>query len=262
MTDESLELEGGTLRYLRGGAGPLIVFSHALGPLAWGGLERLQQSCTVVIPDWERSTVPVRTMAGLGWYEAVADSLGFQQAALCAWSMAGPAAIYYAAEQPARLSHLVLVDVAGMGEGFPPMRLLDWPHLLMTWLRGHPTRGFVRCMWRDWLRQDHVDKKPLVEATYRFFRDTASAFEGLSDEDDDEEEDMMNDELPEIVVPTLVLTGTYSTVMGPEVGRAAAKKLPNGQHIEFEESAHSLPLEEPEKFQEVVATFVSSRGNG
>ena len=44
MNDESLALEHGTLTYLRGGKGPLVVFSHALGPLAWGPLDRLMGS--------------------------------------------------------------------------------------------------------------------------------------------------------------------------------------------------------------------------
>ena len=117
MNDESLALEHGTLTYKRGGRGPLVVFSHALGPLAWGPLDRLMGSCTVAVPEWERSTVPANTMGGLGWFEALTAAMGFQRAALCAWSMAGPAAIYFAAAQPPCLSHLILVDFAGLGPG-------------------------------------------------------------------------------------------------------------------------------------------------
>ena len=158
MRTESVELDSGTLRYLRGGDGPLIVFSHALGPLAWGALERLTGTCTVAIPVWDRSAVPARTMGELGWFEALAAALGFDRAALCAWSMAGPAAVYYAAQKPAILSHLVLVDVAGLGSGLPPLQWRDLPHLLMSKLRGHPSRGLVRSMWRNWVRQEHVDR--------------------------------------------------------------------------------------------------------
>lgn len=261
MTNETLALEGGTLAYLRSGEGPLIVFSHALGPLAWGHLDQLAQSCTVVVPDWERSNVPVRTMAGLGWFEALAAEHDGSRATLCAWSMAGPAAVYYAAERPECLDRLVLVDIAGLRDDFLPLRLRDLPHLLMTWFRGHPTRGYVRCLWKDWVHQKGIDTRPLVEATYRFFRDTAPAFEPSEDEtegeeEDDEDDDMMNDALPEIEVPTLVLSGRHSTVMGPALGATAADKLPHGEHVEFVESAHALQLEEPMKFQEVVAAFI------
>ncbi len=255
MNEETLNLEDGVLTYLRGGAGPLVVFSHALGPLAWTPLDRLMRSCTVAVPAWDRSKVPPNTMGGLGWFEALTDAMGFTQAALCAWSMAGPAAIYYAAEQPPRLSHLVLVDVAGLGPDLPPLRWRDIPHLVLTQLLGHPTRGFVRSMWKNWVRQEHVDTKPLEEASYRFFRDESKA--PADPTGDDEDDDELIDELPAIAAPTLVLSGRHSTVMGPRHGKIAAALLPHGQHIVFEESSHALQLEERDEFQNAVAAFVT-----
>lgn len=253
MNEANLALEDGELNYLRGGEGPLVVFSHALGPLAWGPLDRLMDSCTVAVPDWERSTVPANTMGGLDWFEELTASMGFQQAALCAWSMAGPAAIYFATGHPACLSRLILVDVAGLGSGLPPLRLRDLPHLVLTRLMGHPTRGLVRAMWRNWVRQEDVDTRPLEEATYRFFRDESNAPEDPSDED----EDTVIEVLPAVEIPTLVLSGRHSTVLGPRYGRTAAALLPLGEHIVFEESSHALQLEEPDKFQSALAAFVS-----
>jgi pimeloyl-ACP methyl ester carboxylesterase len=133
MKGESLALEYGSLAYLRGGKGPLVVFSHALGPLAWGALDRLMGSCTVAVPMWDRSTVPARTMGELGWFGA----------------------------------------------------------------------------------------------------------------------------LPNVRVPTLVLSGRYSSVMGPRYGRTAAALLPRGKHIVFEESSHALQLEEADEFQDALAAFVT-----
>lgn len=257
MNDESLELESGTLAFLRGGSGPLIVFSHALGPLAWGRLDRLMGSCTVAIPDWERSTVPAKTMAELGWFEALAAALGFEQVALCAWSMAGPAAVYYAAEQSSCLSHLILVDIAGLGRDLPPLRFRDLPHLLMTRVRGHPTRGLVRAMWRNWVHQEHLDTEALEEATYRYFHDTAEALQDPTDDEEEDDEETIIDALPDVKVPTLVLSGRHSTVLGPRYGRTAAAVLPRGEHIVFEESSHALQLEEPEKFAGALARFVA-----
>ena len=260
MNDESLALEHGMLTYLRGGKGPLVVFSHALGPLAWGPLDRLMGSCTVAVPVWERSTVPANTMGALGWFEALTAAMGFQRAALCAWSMAGPAAIYFAAAQPAGLSHLILVDVAGLGPGLPPLRWRDLPHLVLTRLLGHPTRGFVRAMWKNWVRRGNVDTKPLEEATYRFFRDESNAPEDPTD--DDEDADTVIDVLPTVKVPTLVLSGRHSSVLGPRYGRTAAALLPLGKYIVFEESSHALQLEERYKFQGALAAFVTGGSAG
>ena len=265
MNEESLALESGTLTYMQGGRGPLVVFSHALGPLAWGPLDRLMGSCTVAVPVWDRSTVPANTMGELGWFEALTAALGFQRAALCAWSMAGPAAMYFEAAGPPCLSHLILVDVAGLGPGLPPLRWRDLPHVVLTRLLGHPTRGFVRAMWRNWVRREGVDTKPLEEATYRFFRDESGGPEDPTDGDEDDH--MVIDVLPTLEVPTLVLSGRYSSVLGPRDGRIAAALLPRGEHIVFEESSHALQLEERDEFQGALAAFVAGgsaevRGHG
>ena len=257
MKEGVLTLEEGTLAYLRGGEGPLVVFSHTLGPLAWGPLERLRESCTVAVPVWERSTIPAGARTELGWFEALATAMGFEQAALCAWSMAGPAAIHYAAEKPPRLSHLVLVDVAGLGTGFPPLRWGDVPHVVLTRLLGRPTRGFVRLMWKNWVRRKSVDTKPLEAATYRFLRAEPDALQGPPD--DDEATDALDDLLPAIEVPTLVLAGRHSPVLGPRFGRSTVAALPRGRLIVFEESSHTLQLEEPDEFQDAVAAFVNDR---
>ncbi len=259
MKHRVLELDEGEITYAYGGAGPLIVLTHALGPVAWGTLDRLMGSCTVALPVWERCSIGIKTRVELGWFDPLVRDLGFEHAALCAWSMAGPSAIEYAAEGPALLSRLILVDVAGLGDDLPPLRLRDLPHLLLTRLLGRPTRGFVRCMWRGWVHRGDLDTEPLIEATYRFFRDEPGALMGPPDADDGNGESL-DDLLGSITVPTLVLAGRHSNVLGPEHGETAARKLPRGTLIVFERSGHSLQLEEPIAFQEAVAAFAISPG--
>jgi len=258
MKERTLTLEDGDLTYLHGGEGPLIVLTHALGPVAWGPLDQLMGSCSVAVPVWEKCSIDIKTRIELEWFEPLVRDLGFEHAALCAWSMAGPAAIEYAADGPAPLSRLILVDVAGLRDELPPLRLRDLPHLFLTRLLGRPTRGFVRCMWRGWVRRRDLDTAPLIEATYRFFRDEPGALLGPPDEDDDHGESL-TDLLGSIDVPTLVLAGRHSNVLGPEHGQIAARKLPRGKLIVFEHSSHTLQLEEPITFQEAVAAFVNDR---
>ncbi len=255
VEERVLELKDGAVVYQIGGQGPLVVLSHALDLVAWGSVERLQLSCTVVIPEWERSSIPIEARMAFSWFEALVPELGFQSATLCVWSMAGPAAIYYATDARPHLSHLILVDVAGLGDGFPPLRLRDLPHLVLTRLLGRPTRGFVRIMWRNWVRQKSVDTKPLEEAMVRFLRSEAAAWSPRDDEDDPSES--LHDQLPDIKVPTLVLAGRHSSVLGPQPARAVTELIPGAELIVFEESSHALQLEEPIKFQDSVAAFVT-----
>ncbi len=258
MEERFLEMKDGAVVYQIGGHGPLVVLSHALDLVAWGALDQLQLSCTVVIPQWERSSIPIDARLAFDWFEALVPELGFQRAALCVWSMSGPAAIYYATDVRPRLSHLLLVDVAGLGDGIPPLRLRDIPHLVLTRLLGRPTRGFVRIMWRNWVRQKSVDTEPLVDAMLRFLRSETAAWSPYDEEDDeDEPEESLYDELPDIKVPTLVLAGRHSTVLGPEHALSMTQLIPNAELILFEESSHALQLEEPIKFQEAVAGFVA-----
>jgi len=257
-TERLLDLAGGELACRTAGHGPLVVLTHALGPLAWGDLAPLARSCTVAVPDWEASSLDRRTQVTLEWFEPLVRALGHERGALAAWSMSGPGAIWFAAEEPPALSRLVLVDVVGLGD-VPPLRWRDLPHVLAMRLLGRPTRGFVRMLWRGWVGRDDLDTRELEEATLRFFRANRDAFglPGSGDDEDEEDDEPLIDELPSIRVPTLVLAGRHSQVLGPEHGRAAAERLPDGRLVVFERSGHSLQLEEPDRFQDVVAGFVS-----
>jgi len=258
MQEHTITLKDGELAYRRAGEGPLVVLSHALGPVAWGSLDALTRSCSVAVPVWERSSIEIPARLAHDWFEPLVCHAGFENATLCAWSMAGPSAIEFAAERPASLTRLILVDVAGLGPDLPPLRLRDLPHFLLTQVRGRPTRGFVRIMWRNWVHRKDLDTAPLIDATCRFFRDEPGALMGPPDEDDDDES--LSDLLALIDVPTLVLTGRHSTVLGPEHGRAAVDTLPQGELLVFEHSSHALQLEEPARFQDVVGSFVRERG--
>lgn len=259
MKETTLSLDGGALTYLTAGEGPLVVFAHALGPLAWGGadgLASLARSCAVAVPVWEGTSLSVESRLALAWFEPLVRAAGVDRAVLCAWSMAAPTAIHFAARRPACLSQLVLVDAAGLGPGLPALRWSDLPHLAFTRLLGRPTRGFVRAMWRGWVHREDLDTRPLEEATYRFFRSEPNAYTGPID--DDEEEDALIDQLSTIEVPTLVMAGRHSEVLGPRTAKMAAGLLPRGELLVFEESSHALQLEEPARFREALAEFVDA----
>ena len=260
MEERSLPFAGSTLRIVHGGAGPLVVLSHALGPVAWGELTQLTGACTVAIPAWEPASLDAALQSGSSWFDAIVTELGFDEAALCVWSMSGPAAIDYAAEAPPLLSHLVLVDVAGLGEGLPELSWRDLPHLIASRLRGRPTRGFVRMLWRSWARPGGLDTSELEEATYRFLQTNPWAV--TDPEDLEDEDDSMSEQLRAIRAPALVCAGRHSAVLGLPAARCAVDLLPQGELLVFEESSHALQLEESAKFQRAVAAFVNRRDDG
>lgn len=266
MDECELELGGGALPVLRTGDGPLVVCTHAFGPAAWGRLDRLASSFTVAVPIWQRATLDFQTSVTMRWFDPLLDLLGHERAALCAWSMAGPGAIAFAADSPSRLSHLVLVDVAGLAETAPRLRWRDLPHAILSAITRRPTRGFVRGLCRTWVHRRDLDTSALEEAAFAFFRSTPDALgapgggdDHDEDEDADDDEDVFDglaDELAEIEVPTLVVVGRHSTVLGPEHGASAAAAVKNGSLVVLDGSGHAPQLEEPDAFQDAILAFL------
>jgi 2-hydroxy-6-oxonona-2,4-dienedioate hydrolase len=260
MQQRVLELKGSErISYAVAGSGPLVVLSYVFGGLAWGDLSRLAERCTVVVPEWLESRTEPETRRSLRWFAPLLGALSFERGALATWSMGGPPAIRYAASGPPGLSHLVLVDPAGLRPGLPPLSPRDLPYFALAHLFGRVTRGYVRARWRAWVRSPHVDTRPLEELDYRFLS-RPGALRANSRMERDAVARPLLDELASVQAPTLLLTGGYSNVLGPDHGARAAERLVRGRLVVFEESAHALQLEEPARFQGEVASFVVAGG--
>jgi L-proline amide hydrolase len=65
----------------------------------------------------------------------------------------------------------------------------------------------------------------------------------------------IEDCLPRIVAPTLVLAGRYDEAT-PAVVRPYHERIPGARHVVFEESSHLPHLEEPERFLRVLFDFL------
>src|ERR1041384_692081 len=111
---ERIDLPTGTVHYERAGSGPVVVLVHALGPRAWGWpLERLARDCTVIaIGRFEPSARSSSYVSEVDLALGVVRRVGCTSFTLCAWSMAGSAAIEYAAAQPPELEKLGVGGVA------------------------------------------------------------------------------------------------------------------------------------------------------
>lgn len=66
----------------------------------------------------------------------------------------------------------------------------------------------------------------------------------------------VRERLPEIDVPTLVLTGSYDEI-SPEIAADIADRLPDAELVEFEESSHMPFWEQPDAHYEAVERFLA-----
>jgi 3-oxoadipate enol-lactonase len=62
-------------------------------------------------------------------------------------------------------------------------------------------------------------------------------------------------QLPYVMAETLVISGKYDGLNPPEKGKEIASLMPNASFVEFENSGHIPPAEEPERFLQVVTEF-------
>lgn len=246
---ECAELPSGTVQYERAGDGPVVMLAHALGPRAWGWpLERLARDCTVIaIGRFERAAESRSYVSEIDLVLAVAQRIGCKRFTLCPWSMAGSSAIGYAAAQPPELEKLVLVDVAGLGGPLMQREPAEPPRSAAEWAKRRAA---------SWVHQpgpvrDRVEALDLEELTR-----TPRAFEQIREDNRKIRQAPPTMELEKITVPTLILAGRHSLVMGPDAARDAAHRLQHATVVIFEQSAHALALEEPETFQNVIAEFV------
>ncbi len=62
--------------------------------------------------------------------------------------------------------------------------------------------------------------------------------------------------LPEIRIPTLVISGQLDTFTPPSLGREMADLIQDSQYCEIEEGTHSTPLEHPEIVADATLSFL------
>ena len=185
-------------------------------------------------------------------FRHIARDLGHESFSVCAWSMAGGQAIAYAASQPLELDRLILVDIAGLGGPLSERGEHDTPPAPRA---SDPARDWARAMWRGWVHSQ-LDTSEYEELSYQWLSSTTDRFQGNQEANRRAASKPLLGKLEHVEVPTLVLAGRHSAVLGPEAGAEAVARLPNGRLLVFEHSAHAIPLEEPERFQEEVAAFL------
>lgn len=62
--------------------------------------------------------------------------------------------------------------------------------------------------------------------------------------------------LKEITAPTLVATGRHDVIVSYEYGEEISQNIPQSELVIFENSGHSPPSDEPERFRQTVSQFL------
>lgn len=194
---------------------------------------------------------------------AVCDYLGIERPILLGGSYGGMVAQSFAVRYPDRLEKLILVATA------PSFRFIDDARCIVE-TRGTPEqRRVCQRLWEgsfenlDQLREYYSAMNPWYSltatpekfaASWSRARRSVAAFNagfgGFLRSFD------VIDQLPKITCPTLVLAGAYDWICPPQHSRLIAERIPHAELHIFENAAHSIAADEPEKYRELVTKFL------
>jgi pimeloyl-ACP methyl ester carboxylesterase len=291
---KTVTIDGVNLHYFCGGSGPPLVLVHGLGSSAavefYYNLEPLaahHRVFAIDLPGFGRSDKPVLEYTIDLFVRAVSDLMaceGIERAAVMGVSMGGRVALGLALDSPEKVERLVLVDALGVGA---PRRVLAYSILLTRGLGELTLRGTARALrqmnpavirrfWGWYLKRpnrvasiwsdERIANHGTLLATPEYRAAYLSALRSIAGMRQLRNGVVVEDRLPELRMPTLLIWGGHDHIFPASHAQAAKDRIPNGRLEIFDDSGHTPQMEEPDRFNRVVFDFLqepaSRRGEG
>jgi pimeloyl-ACP methyl ester carboxylesterase len=271
LTERSLEVDGGRVRYLAGGEGSPLVLVHGLGGSATNWCELaplLTPSHRLVIPNLpgHAGSDPLRRDDGLEAYaERVASVMEHEDAVpapVVGHSLGGLVALRLALQRPEAVSALVLAGAAGLSTG---SRFIREVLTVATVLRPGRLAGRYRSRVSrsPWLRRfvfgfvSVADPVALTDTAVDGFlagqvrhTDTASAWRALQRDDP-------RQELDRLQCPSLVLWGTEDAQLPLDDAFEYARRLRAPLRV-IAGCGHLLIGERPDVCADAIESFLAA----
>lgn len=245
----------------RGDGQPLLLL-NGLGYANWAWQRQL--------PEWSRSFRCIavenrgtgRSPKPPGPYsieemaDDAAEALEGRRAHVCGYSMGGYLAQTLAVRHPELVDRLVLVCTATGGPGLVPTP----PETAAAWLAnaGGTSQEFARATqplsFRPGWAEEHPDELEALLSDRLEFPTPPECWRAQYDACVDWGTRLTP--IEEIVAPTLVVHGDADRVVPYANGVDVARRIPGARFERFEGAGHLLFIEEPERFNRLVAEFL------
>lgn len=269
------EVAGLRTHYLAAGAGAPVALLHGNGDSAqvWrqtlGALGGSYRLYAPDLPGFGESEPPpdYAPAAYAHFISAFLDHVGIERAVLVGSSFGGSIALHLACATPARVTALVLVGSASLGQminlGWPSPILPGYGELL-TAFHQTPLGAALRAGSRaaqllaypfqaplDWLvEQYRTALQPgMMDSALAVARAQADLFG---------QRDILLDELPRLTMPTLLVWGVFDRVLPLFQAWAAVNRLPNGSLKILPDCGHLPYIEQPRRFAAALDAFLSA----
>jgi len=175
--------------------------------------------------------------------EALVDRLGLERVSIVAQSMGGRTALGYAVRHPERVPALVMADTWGF---------FDWPEQQERAAAMQP--AVTTPLVHRALADAYQEQNPAMTFLYR-------QIQALNPPRDATQTMALGAptlaEVQACTVPTLCLVGEVDHVTPAPLIRALADALPDARYVEVPDAGHSVYFEQPERFNELVGTFLA-----
>jgi pimeloyl-ACP methyl ester carboxylesterase len=247
------------VHYWRGGRGAPLLFVHGFGTEAainWHEqLVSFASEYDVIAPDMpgfgasERLAETNCIALQVRCVRALIDDLGIERVALVGHSMGGWISLAFAAAHPERVERLVVVDAAGVR--FEPDMSLERALLPETL---DDVRLLIRANFRTPLRIPAFVLRDLLRVAQRDVAPRTALLQRLVYGDEH-----IDDHLPRIAVPSLVVWGRHDPLTPLALGERIASSIAGSELVIFDDAAHSPNVERPERFNFLLREFLGRR---
>ena len=197
------------------------------------------------------------------WTCTLLDALGIESAALVGNSMGGFIAAEMAIRTPVRVQRLAVVSAAVFWQSYRRAQpLVGLARLADAYVARALARSTdavaTRPRLRSWalatagFRYPHLISKELAHELVRSARRTEGflpALESLADYP-------LEEELPKIDCPTLIVWGAHDTLVPAKDAKRMQELIPGSRSEVFERTGHVAMLERPERFNRLLREFL------
>jgi pimeloyl-ACP methyl ester carboxylesterase len=192
--------------------------------------------------------------------EALVDLWGLDRFALIGLSMGGLNSIAYTARNPARVSHLVSVDIR---PAVDPARRPNVEQARLTAETGHPVfdsqeaayiaRKLTHPYTSEAAVRHHIEHltRPTEDGRWTFKHDPRVGYHWRPG-------DHWAD-LPKIDTPALIVRGGKSPVLPQELAEKMRDAFPRAELVVIDDAAHTVPEDQPQLFIDAVSAFLDRR---
>jgi pimeloyl-ACP methyl ester carboxylesterase len=247
--------EANGYKYVDEGAGPPMVLLHGLfGALSnWEGVvERFSKRFRVVIPMLPIYEMPIKEAGLEGLRKFVEDFvtlMKLENMVLLGNSLGGHVGLLYTMHNSAKVDKLLLTGSSGLFEN--------------TMGGSYPRRGsydYIRERVAYTFYDPNVASKELVDEVFETTKSIPKCMRIVAIAKSAQRSNLAND-LPNILVPTLLVWGLNDTITPPMVAYEFNRLIPNSELHFIDKCCHAPMMEHPEKFNEIVEEFLIKTSN-